>query len=153
MKNPIVLSVVLALGACVTSPKVTTAYHDSYTRTTSYRSPVYSRSNYFANLVALTEPGERPTYFLMILVSSHKWLFIDSAWDASGERLKLGVLDRKVGGGGVSEKVAVRLNRGYLERRRSVGVRVKLIGDRGSSVVVLDPAAIDEFLSSTQHLT
>lgn len=49
------------------------------------------------------------------------------------------------------ESLIIDLDRRYLERHRATGIRIKLVGKRGSVIVGLSALAVVEFLAATAN--
>jgi hypothetical protein len=76
---------------------------------------------------------------------------LDTAIDRNGSTFQVVEADRQVERGWCEESVMVMLAKAYLEKAASAGLDIKVIGKRGSVVVILPADYISEFMEKASR--
>lgn len=88
-------------------------------------------------------------YSLVICDKNADWKFYDSAYDVNGQELEFVGIDREVKSGFTQELFRIAMNRKYLERARSAGLDIKIIGKRGWKIFTIPAYYVDGFCRKT----
>ena len=75
------------------------------------------------------------------------WSFFDSSTDSTGKNLDvIGISRDIISGNEVWEKVAIVLDRTYLESKKENGLNIRIDGQRGKMIVKVPSLYIIQFL-------
>jgi hypothetical protein len=160
----------LILTGCATTIPIKTADDvfnnsvveiDPYQKTTWINSPTFSNFDgtgyYYAYLRALlTDKRYVDFYQLYVSDTSSNWRFYDRAYDSKGRKLDFLNINHQVTNNAMTEEsFAIEFGRDvdYLERAKSDGLNIKVVGKQGERIIILPGFLFDGFLRKVDDYT
>jgi len=143
-----------------TTERTVNKTYDEYKKMTMYTGPNVAEDDRDDSLLirAWRIDGLDQTLYQIVMSDQYDfshWIFYDSAWDTSGNKLDVSLIDRRVmscrnGYCTYNEIVGVNITREYLERHATSGIKMKVSGKIKDSVCFIPAGYVKGFLSAVK---